>query len=161
MRRISDIGIVAATIAVSAATVLPAHAADTEKVTHITARDHGTFVTSPRVPPLVFTEDEGTGTATHLGRYTLDGSEVINLATLEVTDGSFTITAANGDTILGTYEGTAAGTSDPLVITYHVTGPVTGGTGRFQGAHGELTWDGVANLGTGELSDIATGWITR
>ena len=55
----------------------------------------------------------------------------------------------------------AAATSDPLVITYHVTGPVTGGTGRFHGAHGRLTWDGVANLGTGELSDVATGWISR
>ncbi len=160
MRRVPTLALVSATIAFSAAAMLPAHAADA-KVTHITARDHGTFVTSPLSPPLVLTQDQGTGIATHLGHYSLQGSEVINLATLQVSDGSFTITAANGDSIVGTYAGTAAGTSDPLVITYHVTGPVTGGTGRFQGAQGQLTWDGVANLGTGELSDIATGWITR
>jgi hypothetical protein len=160
MRRVTTLAILATTIAFSAAALVPANAAQT-KVTHITARDHGTFVTSDLTPPLVLTEDKGTGNATHLGRYSLKGSEVINQVTFEVTDGSFTITAANGDTIFGTYAGTAAGTSDPFVITYHVTGPVTGGTGRFKGASGELTWDGIANLATGELSDVATGWISR
>jgi hypothetical protein len=161
MRRIPSLAIIATTIAFSAAALLPANAAEAKCVTHITARDHGTFVTSDLTPPLVLTKDKATGIATHLGRYTLRASEVINLATLEVSDGSFKITAANGDTIVGTYAGMAAATSDPLVITYHVTGPVTGGSGRFHGAHGRLTWDGVANLGTGELSDVATGWISR
>jgi hypothetical protein len=59
------------------------------------------------------------------------------------------------------YTGTAAPTSDPLVITYHVAGPVTGGTGRFRDSDGRLTFDGVANLGTGTLSDRVSGCVRR
>src|SRR6185369_16734923 len=110
MRRIPSLAIIATTIAFSAAALLPANAAEAKCVTHITARDHGTFVTSDLTPPLVLTKDKATGIATHLGRYTLRASEVINLATLEVSDGSFKITAANGDTIVGTYAGMAAAT---------------------------------------------------
>ena len=73
MRRVPTLALVSATIAFSAAAMLPAHAADA-KVAHITARDHGTFVTSPLSPPLVLTQDQGTGIATHLGHYSLQGS---------------------------------------------------------------------------------------
>jgi hypothetical protein len=161
MRRVTSLTIMAAAIVVTASAVTPAHAASSSNVTTLVIRDHGTFTTTPLTPPFVLTQDQATGHATHLGHTTMQASELINLATFDVTDGSFVITAANGDTIEGTYAGAAAPTSDPMVITYHVTGPITGGTGRFQGAHGQLTWDGMGNLATGVLSDRASGWITR
>jgi hypothetical protein len=46
----------------------------------------------------------------------------------------FTITPQNGDTIFGTYSGQAEAADRPGVIRYLATGPVTGGTGRFEGA---------------------------
>jgi hypothetical protein len=153
------IALVALVAAALSATAAPAAAA--ERIP-FKASDSGTFVISPTGDPVVvFTEDWTTGHATHLGRYTLEASEFINLATLAVTGGSWTMTAANGDTLHGTYDGQAAPTADPLVITYHVEGPVLGGSGRFAGAGGFLVWDGIANLATGELSDVVSGWITN
>ena len=106
---------------------------------------------------MVLSEDVTTGKATGgIGRYTLEASELINLATLDVTSGKWTMTARKG-TLYGTYAGSAAATGDPDVITYHVTGPITGGTGRFSGARGTITFDGVANLATGKLSDTIRG----
>jgi hypothetical protein len=73
-----------------------------------------------------------------------------------VTGGQFAMTTRRGS-ISGTYSGSAAPTSDPNVITYHVTGPITGGTGRYEGAGGSIVFDGVANLATGRLSDQVSG----
>lgn len=160
MRRITLLTILAATL-VLAVPGAPASADACAKVVVIRGSDRGTFTTTPIDATNVLTDDVAVGRATHLGRYTLHASEEINLATLAVTNGRFTLTAADGDTLSGSYAGTAAATSDPLVITYHVDGPVTGGTGRFAGAHGRITFDGIANLGNGTLSDRVTGWVTR
>lgn len=162
MRRITSLTILAATL-VLAAPGAPASADACADVVVIRGSDSGTFTTTPIDATNVLTDDVAVGRATHIGRYTLHASEVINLVppTLAVTNGTFTMTAADGDTLSGSYAGNAAATSDPLVITYHVDGPVTGGTGRFARAHGRITFDGVANLGTGILSDQVTGWVRR
>ena len=123
--------------------------------------DVGRFVVNPTTDPsVVFTEDFTTGHATHLGKYTLVAHEFVNLATLEITGGAFTITAADGSMIEGTYSGTASLTATEGVITYVVTGPISGGTGRFTGATGMLTFSGVADLRTGGLSETITGEIS-
>ena len=123
--------------------------------------DSGTFwTTETEDPNVVLSQDVTTGKATGgIGRYTLEASELINLATLEVTDGTWKMTTRKG-TLHGTYAGTAAPTSDPAVITYHVTGPITGGTGRYSCARGTITFDGIANLATGVLSDKVRGVLT-
>jgi hypothetical protein len=124
-------------------------------------RDLGYFVVKPTADPrVVLTEDFTTGRGTHLGRYKLVAHEYINLETLAVTDGAFTITAANGDTIFGTYAGQAMPTDKAGVIRYVATGPITGGTGRFEGASGTLTFDGLADLNTNVLSEVVTGTIS-
>ena len=123
-------------------------------------RDIGHFVVTPIGGPMVLTEDFTNGQATHLGAYSLVAQEDINLETLAVTNGSFTITAANGDTIHGTYAGQAQLGDRPGVIRYLVTGPIAGGTGRFEGATGTLTFDGVADLATLVLSETITGTIS-
>jgi hypothetical protein len=106
---------------------------------------------------LIRTSDAATGHGTLVGRYTLQGAETINLATGAITDGEFTITAADGSTLTGTYSGQAR----PGLSGYDVSGPVTGGTGRFEGATGFLTWHGVFDPTTLELSDVVKGTVSR
>jgi hypothetical protein len=143
---------------VSLAAPATALADESTRVKHFKGSDSGTFWTTPTDDPnVVLSEDVTTGKATDgIGRYTLEASELINLATLEVTDGKWTMTARKG-TLEGTYAGSAAPTSDPAIITYHVSGPIAGGTGRFSGARGTIIFDGVANLATGALSDQVRG----
>jgi hypothetical protein len=65
--------------------------------------DSGWFRVTPTSNPFVVkTEDFSTGHATHLGKYTLEAYEFIDVQALTVTGGVFTITAANGDSIQGT-----------------------------------------------------------
>lgn len=160
MRRLALLTALAATL-VLAAPSAPVSADSCAHVVVIHGSDSGTFTTEAIDDTHMLTEDEATGRASHVGRYTLHASEVINLRTYDVTNGAFTLTAANGDTLSGSYAGTAAPTSDPLVITYHVDGRVTRGTGRFAGMHGRITFDGIANLGTYTLSDQMTAWVRR
>jgi hypothetical protein len=123
--------------------------------------DSGPFTVTPISETVVFTEDVATGKANHgIGRYTVVASEFVNLATLEVTGGQFTLTARKGS-ISGTYSGSAAPTGDPNVVTYHVEGPITGGTGRFAGASGSIVFDGIANFATGQLSDKVSGVLFK
>jgi len=79
----------------------------------------------------------GTGTATHVGRYTLVVDYALSLVT---TAGSerMTLTAANGDVL--TAEGTAQGTpsEDGLSLNSLERLTITGGTGRFAGATGSF-----------------------
>ena len=102
----------------------------------------------------------GTGHATQLGTYSSHYRECFDPATGAVTHGSFTLTAANGDTVFGTYSGQVSPTADPNVIVYDDPGVITGGTGRFAGAGGSVTQRGVANLATGEYGGTLTGSVT-
>jgi hypothetical protein len=106
---------------------------------------------------VIRTVDVATGHATHLGRYTLEGAEDVNVVTGRITHGSFLLIAANGDTLRGTYSGTAR----PGLTGYDVSGPITGGTGRFAGASGTLTWHGDFDPSTFTLSDEVTGTLVR
>jgi hypothetical protein len=119
-----------------------------------TGRDMGTFTSLPTDKgQAVLTEDSATGEATHLGRYTLSAHESISLATLDVTGGAFTITDANGDKLTGEYSGKGFTTDTPTIIRYEVSGPITGGTGRFANAHGVIAFFGIADLQSGRLSE--------
>ncbi|MFN2453325.1 MAG: hypothetical protein ABR577_03815 [Pyrinomonadaceae bacterium] len=147
--------------------------AHAQQVLQFQSSDSGSFVVSPftlpagcpSADPLVLTQDiaKGHGNLPLLGKYTLTAQEVINLATFEVTQGSYTILAANGDAIFGTYRGQASGDpNNPAAFTYSVTGPITGGTGRFAGATGSMTFNGAGaftSATTGTLRDDVTGTI--
>jgi len=101
----------------------------------------------------------GTGTATHLGRYTYAANECFDPAT-----GSFagihTFTAANGDRLFGSYAGQVTPTDDPDVASYQEQLLITGGTGRFAGATGVLEANGLANLATGAYSQTLSGSLS-
>jgi hypothetical protein len=125
------------------------------------ATDSGRFfVNKTGDPAVVQTQDFANGQSAVLGSYNLVAHENVNLKTLEISDGAFTITADDGATIHGEYSGTGATTQTEGVITYLVSGPITRGTGRFYGAGGKLTFSGVADLRTGVLSEVITGQIS-
>jgi len=66
------------------------------------------------------------------------------------------MTAANGDTVSGTYSGQAL----PGLVGYVVSGPITGGTGRFAGATGFLVWHGTVDPAALTFADEITGTIS-
>ena len=102
------------------------------------------------------TVDAGVGHGTHLGRYTLVGGETVDMATGAITNGFFTITAANGDTLTGTYSGQAL----PGLTGYLVSGPITGGTGRFTGTSGFLVWRGTVDPVVFTFTDDISGMVS-
>jgi hypothetical protein len=110
-------------------------------------------------PSIILTRDSAQGELTHLGRYTMTAQEFINLNTLEITGGAFTITTANGDTLTGTYIGTGKLSNTPTVITYDVAGPITGGTGQFRNATGVILFLGTADLATNTFTDQVAGVV--
>jgi len=90
--------------------------------------------------PFFHVELSGAGLATQLGVFTLDMPHDLNpLAPppLPTASGDFEFTAANGDTVYGTFTG-RGGPSDIPGFTLRVeeTMTITGGTGRFAGASG-------------------------
>jgi hypothetical protein len=104
----------------------------------------------------VDTADAGAGTLAHLGRFTMAASETVDFSTSTVTDGVVTLTAANGDTLYASYSGTIL----PGLVGYRVAGPITGGTGRFMGATGQIVLDGTFDPLTMTGSDVITGSIS-
>ena len=106
-------------------------------------------------------EVTGTGHATQLGSYSARYRECLDPATGAVTDGTFTLTAADGDKVFGTFTGQASPTDDPGVIRYDDPGVITGGTGRFARAGGTVITSGLANMATGEYRGTITGSVSR
>jgi hypothetical protein len=107
----------------------------------------------------VSTDDSGAGNASLLGRYIFTAGECINLTTLEVSLGFFTVTAADGSTIIGNYGGTAQYTDNTHAsILYAVSGFITEGTGRFKNVTtGTATFLGGATFTS---ATTATGFDT-
>jgi hypothetical protein len=122
--------------------------------------DEGTFTAQPLSQTVVRTHDTGSGRATHIGEYHMVADENVNLATLQVSNASFTITAENGDTLAGKYSGTAQfSPGSQTQITYYVSGPITGGSGHFAGITGSIAFFGTADLVSGEFEDVVVGLI--
>jgi len=107
----------------------------------------GTITADARCPsPLLLESYRGEGTATHTGKYDIVNSHCLNPATGALTNGTFVKTAANGDQLFGTYEGTTSVIQPPAPIgVFEITGTVTftGGTGRFTEATGTTTMSGI------------------
>lgn len=89
---------------------------------------------------------DGAGHASAIGRYAYASRECVDFGQTPFPyQGSFTMTTGNGDTLVGTYVGTASIDSDGVTILYHQAAIVTGGTGRFADATGSFDVSGVAN----------------
>ena len=121
----------------------------------ILGTDTGTFTyTGTSDPNVIQTSDTGTGEATLIGRYHLTASEEINVVTLQITNANFTIEVSNGDKLFGTYGGAAQPGSAAGTVHYQVSGPITGGTGRFAGATGSIAFLGPADLNNKTFGDV-------
>ena len=90
---------------------------------------------------------EGTGNATHLGRFTLIADFTVTRKTGDAT-GTATWTAANGDQIFVDVFGHGDIVVFPTV-TIAETHTITGGTGRFADASGEIDISRSADIVTG------------
>lgn len=91
---------------------------------------------------------EGTGTATHLGRYTIVSALTLDFATLTGTE-DLTMTAANGDLLTATATAQGLPNADGVTVNVVESATITGGTGRFVGATGSYILRCLANQATG------------
>jgi len=105
-------------------------------------------------PTTLFVSGHGTGNATHLGRFTFEYDELVDLPTGTGT-GTYQLTAANGDTLTADWTGHGLPTEDPTVLLVIENATITGGTGRFANASGtfrvERLFDFITNSGGGSL----------
>ena len=111
----------------------------------------GVFTAPPASCAGFYSVFTGTGRESHAGSYTLDHTTctVPIDATHSAFTGEFTKTVANGDLLVGTYEGStqlteAPGAGDPIGV-FAIVGTITftGGTGRFDGATGSQRMEGT------------------
>ncbi len=99
----------------------------------------------------------GTGTATHLGRYTVASEFTLTPATSTAV-GRITFTAANGDVLTATFTGRSVTTVGVVAIVETAT--ITGGTGRFAGATGSFVLERSLTRATGISSGSFEGTIS-
>ena len=112
----------------------------------------GDVTVTPVEPPVFAVDIDATGTANQLGRFTVSIPHLVNRAT-RTAAGTYTFTAANGDTLTAAFTGQSAPTDTPGVLAIVEVATITGGTGRFAGATGGFTvtrlYDTVAGTTTG------------
>ena len=114
---------------------------------------------TPLGPTTALFGSEGTGTATHLGRYTVAIALTLDLATLTGIEQS-TLTAANGDILYTTATARGTPTGDGVTVNVVETATITGGTGRFAGATGDYILKCLVNQATGVSTGTFEGTIT-
>ena len=108
--------------------------------------------------PVFLRSVSGGGHASHLGRFTMTVEWQLNVLTDPVEGvGSFTLTAANGDTLFGT--STGLGTVVDGIAYIQETHTITGGTGRFAGATGTFIAGRVLVEATGMFASSFDGAI--
>ena len=115
-------------------------------------------VSIPLQPPLLSNLIEATGTATQLGRFTLEIPHIVNTMT-RIATGTYQFTAANGDTLVATFTGQATVVS-PGVLSVLETATISEGTGRFAGAIGSFTAERVFVMATGNITGSFEGTIS-
>jgi len=118
----------------------------------------GTATITPGTPPFLSVSIEGTGNATHLGRFTVEIPHVVN-TTNRTSTGTYEFTAANGDTLTAGFTGQATLTA-PGVLSIVEIATITGGTGRFADATGSFTVERLFNQVTGVTTGSFEGAIT-
>ena len=106
--------------------------------------------------PVLSVSLSGQGNATHLGQYSAIFTFHLDLRTITGV-GSFTLIAANGDTLFGDLSGHGI-VGNGLVIIAE-TGTITGGTGRFATATGSFVVTRTLVQATGVSSGSFDGAI--
>lgn len=118
----------------------------------------GTASITPISPPIVSVLLETSGSASQLGRFTLEAPHIVNQATLTA-EGTYVFTAADGSTLTATLAGSAELVA-PGVLSISEEATITGGTGRFEGATGSFSTERTFFPATGQTHGTFEGWIS-
>ena len=111
-------------------------------------------------PPTTSSVDgSATGIATLVGQFSFSYQLTVNLANGTST-GSARLIAANGDSIDTTVVGQGTPTDTPGLNRIVEINTITGGTGRFAGAHGTFTLERLVDSNTGLTSGSFHGTMT-
>lgn len=128
----------------------------------------GTTVSTATGPLSVVGSSTGSVRGTHIGNATSITDPQFTTITgpdsLSYSAPNVVVTAANGDQLYASQTGTGtftpecAGTGDGCVVTLHIAGTFTGGTGRFEDASGstEVTVRAVRTSTDGTTSTFST-----
>ena len=117
---------------------------------------------SPSCPAQHSSTILGTGVGTHVGRFTINMRDCFTLLPFppfEFQNGAFTLTAADGSELHGTYEGDLLATDKFPILQLQGTYQIIGGTKRFQNATGSGALSGTDNIFTGEVAVSLDGTI--
>ena len=120
-------------------------------------RFEGTQTRTPLTPPFAQIDGSATGTASHLGRFTVEFPHIVNGATL-AGEGDYIFTAANGDTLTAHFTGEGQANGTIVSIVEHAI--ITGGTGRFAGATGSFVVEREFDRATGITHGSFEGTIS-
>ena len=113
-------------------------------------------VTRSLPPPPISVLVEGAGTATQLGRFTVDiPHEVVP----PNASGFYHFVAANGDTLTAEFTGVSAPVA-PGFLHIVETATITGGTGRFAGASGSFVCERLYDIAAGTTIGSFDGTIS-
>ena len=106
------------------------------------------------------------GVLSHLGRMTGGGTNctefTLGTESVPIWDGVAIVTAADGSTLTLAYEGLQGTPTNGVAAFSHVD-TVVGGSGRFAGATGELTVEGLIDFSRFPevtVSGTVSGWIS-
>lgn len=108
--------------------------------------------------PIMSATASGSGNATQLGLFTVSYEVEVNLLTIAGV-GSAHFIAANGDSLYAEGVGQATPTDVPGVFNIVEVYTITGGTGRFAGASGSITFNRVVDTTSGVTSGTFDGSI--
>ena len=93
----------------------------------------------------------GIGVLSSVGNSTIQVQKTLDITgKVPIYSGTFTITALNGDTLTGTYRAVPAPIDSGGFSPFSGVLTVTGGTGRFQGASGTVSFNALSNAGTSQ-----------
>ena len=147
------------TLAVAASLTAALAGAAAEKQSPIKGSIQGVEIAEVQFPKL-FVDGGGSGTATHLGHFTVVYEVEVDFLA-HSTVGSSIFTAANGDNVFTDIIGSGTPTENPDVHSIVEVLTITGGTGRFAGATGSFIRKYLLNLVTGVTSGSFEGTIVR
>ena len=142
-----------------------AHARDSGRQRLRVTIEAAEVLTPTTTPQVVTVTTTGTGIGRHFGHLTYEATELLDFRQLGdpafpyarsvVTDGQFTITAANGDTLTGTYDGVGLlDPSRPGFVNGTSLARLTGVTGRFRCAAGFAPF--TLDINTATLTQVMT-----
>jgi hypothetical protein len=116
----------------------------------------GTQSITPLQPPFGAVSGSATGQSTLMGQFTVLFPHTVNFVT-HTGVGTYTFTAANGDTVTADFTGLA---QEGAIVSIVEHATITGGTGRFAGATGTFTVQRTFNQATGATEGSFEGTIS-